>query len=162
MAKRKRKTATCHQCQKTKGIVGKGLCSACYQRNRYHDTTLDVREKQLSRWEKIRNDPELKAAYQKRVKEYESLPHVKARRAKSNKRKNVQKYGISFEFYQEEIKNGCNICGSTERLHIDHCHTTNKYRGILCHHCNTGIGLFKEDLTILDKAKEYLTGGLSE
>jgi hypothetical protein len=41
--------------------------------------------------------------------------------------------------------------------HADHDHITGKYRGTLCHNCNTGIGLLKEDIGILNRAIEYLS-----
>jgi hypothetical protein len=39
----------------------------------------------------------------------------------------------------------CEKCGTPEsemskRLHLDHCHTTGRFRGFLCHRCNTAIG----------------------
>ena len=39
---------------------------------------------------------------------------------------------------------------------LDHCHTTNTFRGWICHHCNTGLGGFKDSLTILENAIIYL------
>lgn len=39
---------------------------------------------------------------------------------------------------------------------IDHCHTTSKVRGILCAHCNTGLGMFKDNPDLLLTAIEYL------
>lgn len=46
-------------------------------------------------------------------------------------------------------------------LCIDHCHTTNKIRGLLCSNCNTALGLLNESpekmnglLDYLDKASE--------
>ena len=41
-------------------------------------------------------------------------------------------------------------------LHIDHCHRTNKVRGLLCHECNTGLGKFKDSLGLLRAAAQYL------
>lgn len=55
----------------------------------------------------------------------------------------------------------CDIC----RIHqdclknslcVDHCHLTGKVRSLLCHTCNIIIGLFKEDICFIDKAKLYL------
>lgn len=51
----------------------------------------------------------------------------------------------------------CQICKSTERLHIDHDHTTGKVRGILCSSCNVGLGYFKDSPLLLLKANRYLT-----
>ena len=39
---------------------------------------------------------------------------------------------------------------------LDHCHDTNTFRGWVCSHCNTGLGGFKDDLTIIKKAVKYL------
>ncbi len=40
---------------------------------------------------------------------------------------------------------------------LDHCHDTGTFRGRLCHHCNVGLGGFKDNLTRLKKAVEYMT-----
>jgi len=76
----------------------------------------------------------------------------------------VGAYGISVdEFYTmiEKQNNCCAICSKPLNLkkhtHIDHDHITNKVRGILCHCCNTAIGLFKEDRIVMQKAIEYLS-----
>ncbi len=51
----------------------------------------------------------------------------------------------------------CSICGTTDKkLKLDHCHKTGKMRGLLCHFCNVGIGLFKDDIAILKNAIIYL------
>lgn len=76
-----------------------------------------------------------------------------------------KKYGISLDDYNHMLsaqKECCALCGRHKNdfkrsLHVDHCHTTKKVRGLLCANCNTAIGKFKEDFALLDKAKEYLT-----
>jgi hypothetical protein len=39
---------------------------------------------------------------------------------------------------------------------VDHCHSSKKIRGILCGHCNTGLGAFKDNVNSLYYAIEYL------
>ena len=74
----------------------------------------------------------------------------------------AKKYGITIEFYRELLAKGvCDICGLPERaknkvLSIDHCHKTNKVRGILCGHCNKALGHIKDNVFLLDKMKDYL------
>ena len=50
----------------------------------------------------------------------------------------------------------CEVCGSTERLCIDHCHQTEKPRGLLCHKCNTALGLVDDDAQRMIKLSQYL------
>jgi len=73
------------------------------------------------------------------------------------------KYGITPEDFKQmfEAQQGkCAICNEepkTKRgLHVDHDHETGKVRGLLCHGCNVALGSFKEDVTLLNKAIEYL------
>lgn len=53
----------------------------------------------------------------------------------------------------------CELCGgppTNRSLHLDHDHTTNKFRGWLCHYCNTNIGRFGDSIEGLQKAIDYL------
>jgi hypothetical protein len=75
----------------------------------------------------------------------------------------VKKFGITPEQRDEMLaaQGGCAICkskttGTRRAWHVDHCHSTGKIRGILCHSCNVGIGHFKEDPAILTAAISYL------
>lgn len=46
--------------------------------------------------------------------------------------------------------------GIKRSLAVDHCHKTNMVRGLLCHRCNTAIGLLNDDFTTLKSALKYL------
>ena len=50
----------------------------------------------------------------------------------------------------------CVICGDSVELVVDHCHSTNKVRGMLCGSCNLGLGKFKDDPQLLEFARIYL------
>lgn len=39
---------------------------------------------------------------------------------------------------------------------VDHNHETNKFRGWLCHNCNTALGAFRDSQEILERAIKYL------
>lgn len=73
-------------------------------------------------------------------------------------------YGLApgdFDILLEKQNNQCAICGTTEPGHkgvfaVDHCHWTNRVRGLLCVNCNRGIGWLKDDPSLLDRAAEYL------
>jgi hypothetical protein len=58
----------------------------------------------------------------------------------------------------------CAMCPSTNSgrkgdkyLVVDHCHTTNQIRGLLCHNCNILLGAAKDDQQTLQNAISYLS-----
>ena len=64
-----------------------------------------------------------------------------------------------------EVQEGkCSICTVNEidilhkrkKLCVDHCHLTNKVRGLLCNRCNLILGLVKDSIDILNNAIIYL------
>jgi len=80
-------------------------------------------------------------------------------------------YGITYDDAFNLLKHQggvCAVCASPVDFNVrtrsskagmavvDHCHTTGKVRGILCHFCNIGIGHLKDDVTIVEKAFSYL------
>jgi len=75
-------------------------------------------------------------------------PHEKTR----------QKLKISEEQFNDLMKNeNCQICDAelTKKC-IDHCHSTNKIRGVLCNNCNTALGLVGDNVDTLHKMINYL------
>ncbi|MFC1920290.1 endonuclease VII domain-containing protein [Chloroflexota bacterium] len=48
------------------------------------------------------------------------------------------------------------IAGITSKLVLDHNHSTGEVRGWICDSCNTGIGRFKDDIELIQKAIKYL------
>lgn len=51
----------------------------------------------------------------------------------------------------------CAICsGTLNRFAIDHEHSTDKVRGIICIPCNTGLGMFYDNPELLRNAALYI------
>jgi hypothetical protein len=79
-------------------------------------------------------------------------------------------YGITLLEYEALFakQNGvCAICqqpektldkksNSPRRLAVDHCHITDKIRGLLCFECNTGIGKFGDNPQLIERAANYV------
>ena len=69
-------------------------------------------------------------------------------------------YKLSRAEVRELIERPCESCGSVvsdlKQLHIDHDHTTGKVRGVLCHACNTSLGLLNEDPQRLRDLATYI------
>ena len=85
-------------------------------------------------------------------------------RARSNELR--RNYGITLEDYDRMLQDqggACMVCLTTAesqrygRLHIDHDHETGEVRGLLCHHCNTALGLLNEDVSRMAAMIAYIT-----
>lgn len=79
------------------------------------------------------------------------------------KRTNLKRYyGISVEEYDRLLsqqEGRCYICRNLpkrRKLAVDHDHTTNQIRGLLCSTCNIGLGNFKDNPELLLNAISYL------
>lgn len=76
----------------------------------------------------------------------------------------MKKYGITSEQVMDKIRaqgGKCAICGTLNpggrgQFAVDHNHATGQIRGMLCQSCNTGLGMFKEDKILMNKAIEYI------
>jgi Recombination endonuclease VII len=50
----------------------------------------------------------------------------------------------------------CALCGDPQPGHIDHDHETTLTRALLCERCNLGLGLFRDDPSLLRAAADYV------
>lgn len=50
----------------------------------------------------------------------------------------------------------CKMCCSSEKLVVDHCHSTGKVRGLLCAICNLYLGLVEKRRGFITNAERYL------
>jgi len=74
----------------------------------------------------------------------------------------MTRYGIDTQHYNALLKKqrgACAICLTKPKgkLHVDHCHDKNVIRGLLCHHCNTALGLAKDSRKVLSRMIKYLS-----
>lgn len=76
-------------------------------------------------------------------------------------------YGLSPEQYAELVErsnNKCELCGGSlvpgkkggRSLVVDHDHDTGRVRGLIHSTCNSGLGMFNDDIAMLKKAILYL------
>jgi len=143
-----------------------GTCRLCHRKtahkkrdeNRewFNKKIAEDRLKNPEKWDEI-----YKKVYQQQKSKYGSLHSLK---------KCCDARGITVEEYyriDELQKSLCAICFQpetrvngrtkmTQRLVIDHCHKTNKVRGLLCHNCNTAIGKFRDDPIRMYRAIRYI------
>lgn len=75
-----------------------------------------------------------------------------------------RRYGLDqseFDAIFSRQNGRCAVCGVSlepngRHTHIDHCHTSGKVRGILCHHCNAALGYAKDNPETLRRAAKYI------
>lgn len=115
-------------------------------------------------WRKANKDKLVETNRKCRLKK----PELYAARARKNL---LASYGMTNNDYNMLlIKQGmkCAICkleeagGQNNRFHVDHCHITGRVRGLLCHHCNKGLGQLKDSKTVLLTAINYLDNNYTE
>jgi hypothetical protein len=164
---------TCTKCGQTKPLTsfvpynngyGAGHRSSC--KNCRNSSTRGTRAEASAKYyaanaQKIRDkNKKYYALNQERLVE-SSNQYYKDNKEIVGLRAAAKRYNISIEKAKEMKAAPCAICGADGSLfqnsmHIDHCHRTGKVRGTLCHHCNLTLGFLKDDVSTLDKIKDYL------
>lgn len=134
-----------------------GLCKKCYSAQRYANSPESHKQRSTSNAAKRRLlNPEVDREYGRK---WRAANPDKTRAAAL-----LYNYGITPEQFAEmrDLQEGrCKICNdtpTTRALSVDHCHTTKKVRGLLCHKCNAAIGLLKHEVSVLESAIVYLKG----
>ena len=54
------------------------------------------------------------------------------------------------------VDSKCMCCGRVDKLHLDHCHNTEKFRGWVCKSCNVGTGHLGDKIEGIERALQYL------
>ena len=159
-------------------VKAKGLCKLCYGRKLRADGRLGQRG--AGHWGKWRgvecategcSEPVRCGGFCQSCYGKASWRSGKHRLTIEQKRESHLKYryGISSETYDAMFASQggcCAICkqppteantraGRPPKLYVDHCHGTERVRGLLCNHCNLAIGYAKSE-HVLRAAAEYL------
>ena len=150
-------------------VNSRGQCKACacirnseYKKNNralINERNAKDREKNPEKWKQIYRNHNI------RLKEKHGILSSLITVCKLRK--------ITIDEYNAMVdkqENKCAICiqpetrlnsggTSVSRLCVDHCHTTNKVRGLLCHSCNVSIGAFHDDPIRMYRAIRYIKQG---
>jgi hypothetical protein len=72
-------------------------------------------------------------------------------------------YGLTLADYDRMFTEQGGVCAICRRpspdgrnLHVDHAHDSGAVRGLLCHDCNRGLGMFRDNPELLSCAARYL------
>lgn len=83
--------------------------------------------------------------------------------AKGEQNRRRTEYGLTPEQYDALVVRqlgSCAICGvRSPDLCVDHCHSSQRVRGLLCPACNSGLGYFKDSPRLLQNAAIYVSEG---
>ena len=141
------------------GITDQYICSSCKEEKSPSDFGVDRSVKRGRKYEcRSCVNQKRRGRYQAENRTY----HLRS------------KYNITPEKYAEMLHNQlglCVICGQPGKarsgggrakdsvgLYVDHSHIGGEVRGLLCHKCNVGLGLFGDDPARLESAAAYVRG----
>lgn len=137
-------TKVCIECKESKRLKQFDYCKTC--KNERKNVCISCMRKKRTDYLKLHANGE----------ELTKIKSIDVRLKKT--------YNINIETYNEiftKQSGCCAICkihqsDLNKNLAVDHSHTTGKVRGLLCHKCNTGIGLLQDNIAILAEAIKYL------
>lgn len=132
------------------------------QRARSRQWTKDNPEKSKAKDRKYKSNPDNRPGINATTNKWRASNPDKV--MEYNRKQRLRRLGVEeFDFDGLFASQGhaCAICRTTEKpkskgWHIDHCHSTGRIRGILCQHCNLGLGRFRDNLDTLKAAEAYL------
>lgn len=154
-------TKKCSKCGKIKPVEGPdvGFDRSSEKLSGFRSECKDCRKQYRRRYHKANKD-KIRAYYA--VYRQEHADEVLASKL-------AWHYGLTVAQYRRMLKEQggvCAICrrkdsalnrqGRPRRLSVDHDHNTGEVRRLLCHYCNSLIGMAKSDPAILRAAAAYL------
>ena len=144
-------------------------CSKCKEFKLSFEMSLDrSRKGGISSWCKLCRSANARVWFSKNTGRLRKSREITPRQSRDYILKH--RYGLNSQKYDDLLVSQnhlCAICGRDSRdmtyyLHVDHDHTTNRVRGLLCAPCNVYLGYIKDDVTKLNKAIIYLDNNNNE
>jgi hypothetical protein len=139
------------------------LCSVCEEEKsveeypfkdkekRYRSTKCKTCIAEYQKTYKEKDPEELRQKWKKASQKYYTTD--------KRRNKTLRNYGLTEDTYNamfDAQEGKCKICDKDIVLVVDHCHKTEKVRGLLCNSCNVGLGCFEDKVPLMIKAIEYL------
>lgn len=118
----------------------------------------EIRERSRE-WNKVNRDRKIKQSkvyYQKVKNDPDRISLIRTKARIRALTKTYASYGMTLEEAEMLKSKGCEICGGSQRMVIDHDHNSGKFRGVLCSRCNVNIGRFEKDKSTLNRLIGYL------
>lgn len=127
------------------------MCNTCYKIK----PVSEFYKKYNSKCKSCHHSPKL--ALSRKWKEEDPIEYERNKKF----RVKAKLYGISVDDIEAQgslQEWRCGICRKdiSYKPFVDHDHETGEFRGLLCHHCNVGIGFFKNSPYLLRQAIMYL------
>lgn len=150
----------CNNCAPLKPKDRPDWCAECsIKRRQYQQSYMVNYDKKAASYDRLNLHEGIQRTTKGRIIVDHNIPPL----TPSRLRNMYYQYGLKFDDFKKMIvgQGGkCAICTNkfktSRAMHIDHCHRTGKIRGILCRHCNHGLGNFKDKQARLFRAAEYL------
>lgn len=142
--------ASCHP---ERPFHAKGLCAECYRHEWYAANKERLAPRRKERYISHKAE-DLASARERRLRYPERAKLI------SRKKDLKCKYGITLEEFDVLLASqggACAVCAGVEGLCVDHSHTTDEVRGILCRNCNFALGLLHDDMERIYKLAAYLS-----
>lgn len=141
------------------------VCKKCSNKARYTNKT-NTPEK-LALYKQKANERRRKSYYNNKQRDHDKVKKFIDNLIKNGKFKTIwlkRRYGITIDDYNNMLSTqnySCGICKIPLNTYgrafgVDHCHTTGKVRGLLCHSCNLSLGGFFDNIIYLKNAINYL------
>lgn len=160
-----------HQCIKRKIKTGKTVedllkppLTKKEKRVLYNKKYLESEKGKAMKKRMAKNPWHIRNREYRKIKDREYRKNNPEKEKERSRKGQIRQYGITEEDYDKMFKEQqgcCAICKLHQKdysrnLHIDHCHTTGKVRGLLCNSCNLGLGMFKDSIDLMNTAIKYL------